>query len=114
MGLEDELKEREKEQKKYIPLNEVPSKIKAKIVDYKFKEDSRGNECFYMYLKTPEGNIVVQKYTPTGFKELRVALEKVGSAKTLQSKFVTWEQKMLGRNKFPRLVPVAPKTDVAV
>lgn len=105
MSIEEELKQRETEEKKYVPLNEVPQTVKAKIIDFKFKDDARGNNCFYLYLQTPDKNMIVQKYTPTGFKELRTAIDNAGGSAELKKKFTTWEQKMVGRNKFPRLLP---------
>lgn len=106
MSIEELLAQKEQESGKYLALDKVPNRVKVKVVDAKFKNDSGGNECLFLYLENEEAQIIVQKYTVTGFKELRTALEANGGLEKLKTKMHTWEKKMLGRSKYPRLLPI--------
>lgn len=105
MSIEDQLEEKEATTKTYMPLNEIPEQVFVKIDAHRFKSDQKGNECFFVYLKTKEGITIVQKYTPTTFKDLRLALKNAGGTAELKTKYWTWRKILAGRNKFPRLFP---------
>lgn len=44
-NLESILKQKAKEQLKFLSVAELPEVVKARIVKWEFKEDKRGNEC---------------------------------------------------------------------
>lgn len=105
MSIEDQLQERETSLSTYIPLVDIPNEVFVKVENCRFKTDQKGNDCFYAYLKQKDNRMIVQKYTPTSFKELREALKKAGGIEALGSKFWAWKKYILGRNKFARLLP---------
>ena len=110
MSLEKELDQKKAEQKVYISPQDVPETVEVILRDYKFKIDQKGNECCYLYLETEKGSIIVQKYTPTAFETLKIAIKGAGGFDHLKATQTTWKLMFAGRMMNKRLFPVpAPK-----
>ena len=110
MSMLEKLKEKASEAKEYISVAELPDEISLKIaVEPSFRVDKRGNECLFIVLDTKDGKRVVQKYTPTQYKELANLIEECGGIETLSTGYFTWKKKRIGRALNDRLFP-QPKT----
>jgi hypothetical protein len=106
----EKLKEKAKEAKEYVSVAELPDEIELRIAtEPEFKVDKRGNECLFIVLDTKDGKRVVQKYTPTQYKQLIDLLEKCGGIEALKTEFFIWKKKRIGRALNDRLFP-QPKT----
>lgn len=105
----DKLHEKATDQLESMPLTDIPDEIKVKLMNAKMKTDTRGNECVYLYLKTPSNMMITQKYPPSAFKTLEDAIHRAGGYDALKDKFRTWKKHTILRLKFDRLLP-EPKT----
>ena len=106
MSFEEELEKRAAQQPEIISVTELPEEITAKIQSYIFKADKRGNEALFLRLQTPEGKIVIQKYTPSTYKHLKEAIEKCGGYEYLKQNYTRWVKMRAGRAINERLFPV--------
>lgn len=90
-----------------IDIRNLPDKVKAKVVDYEFKEDTFKQECLYVEFESDEGKGFTQKYTRTMYGKLAAALKELGkkSISDLNDKFYTFKMTSMGRG-FPRYLPI--------
>lgn len=106
--LEGMLKEKVGEMVKYLSVTELPDIVKARLVKWEFKEDSRGNKCFYIHLETEGKEIIVQKFTKSTWLELYDRLSRIGFDR-LEKEYLTWVKANIGRAINPRLIPMVEK-----
>jgi hypothetical protein len=100
------LKERMNQAKEYISIQDLPDKVNLVLVgDLDFKADKRGNESCFVTLMTKERKYLVQKYTPSTYKELFNAIEECGGIEALRQKYLVWEKRRSGRAINDRLFP---------
>ena len=103
----NKLHEKALEQLESMPLSEIPSEEKLKLLNAKMKVDGRGNECVFIYLKTPNNLMITQKYPPSAFKILEEAIQKAGGYEALSVGFHDWKKQQIARLKFDRLLPLS-------
>lgn len=90
-----------------IDIRNLPEKVKAKVLDFEFKEDNYGEECLYVEFQNDEGKNFTQKYTKTMFSKLAAALKEFdkSSVEDLKDKLYDFRMTAMGRG-FPRYLPV--------
>jgi hypothetical protein len=104
------LREKAEQTPDYISVGEIPNEIEAKILQQpEFKVDKRGNECLFIRLITKDKKAVVQKYTPTTYKQLMNRIEECGGIEALVKQYHIWKKERSGRAINERLFPVANK-----
>jgi hypothetical protein len=107
---EEILREKAKEipQSKYMKLEEIPNKIKLKMLKKEEKLDANKNSCFYVTYQSEDEKLLTQKYTATMFTTLADRVHN--REKELETSFALYEKidtkTFRGRTGFPRLYPV--------
>jgi len=100
------LKERMEQVKEYISIQDLPDHVNLLLIgDLDFKADKRGNEACFMTLATEDKKYLVQKYTPSQYRELFYYIEKCGGIEALKQKYFIWEKRRSGRAINDRLFP---------
>lgn len=97
-----------------MSVTELPDKIYARVVDWKFKVDARGNEALFIYLLTDNKRKVIQKYTSSSYAEVKKAMDKAGGMEVCKHTMLVWKKCDLGQMKKPRLLPIpdSKKSDI--
>lgn len=109
LDLEKDLAQKAKEQPEFLSVTDLPDTMKLLLNDYKFKTDARGNEALFLYLRTKDNKMIVQKYTATSYDDILTSIKQAGGAEHLKITLSLWEKRMVGKMQKPRLVPVAEK-----
>jgi hypothetical protein len=115
MSFETEMEKKIAENPEIISCSDIPEKVFAKVRDYTFKTDSKGNQALFITLLTKDNKRIIQKYMPSSYVALNKAFEKCGKLSTLMVQMVVWKKEKLGQMVLPRLVPVpnSKETDMA-
>jgi hypothetical protein len=95
-------------EKSVISLSDLGETFKGTILKNEFKSDTRGNEAFYLTIKTATGN-VVQKYGKSLYQILSERVKLAGGQIELQTVEHIWKQEKAGRATFNRYFPVPNK-----
>jgi len=105
----EKLKKKAEETPTFLSVTDIPNQVEARILTGEFKTDKRGNECFFLRLITKDNKIIVQKYTPSTYRDLYNAMKEAGDVEYLMNNFHVWEKRRSGRAINERLFPVPAK-----
>jgi len=91
----------------FVPLSNLPSEFKGKLINMETREDRRGNPALFLTIQLDEGEQVVQKFTKMFVAELINAFKKlkIKSPKEAVGKVYRWRQTTFSRGN-PRWIPV--------
>ena len=94
-------------QRNRIDLVDLPPSIVAHVVDYEYRADSKGKECYFVNFIAEDGREFTQKYSPKHLEELVANLEHVGAGglHDLSAGWWLFRQKAF-RMGYPRMFPV--------
>ena len=103
--IEEKLKAKAEAVGEFLSISDLPNEVIAKLESGEFKVDKRGNEAFFVRLRTKDNKIIVQKYTPSTYKYLYERMQACGGAEELMKDFFLWKKERVGRVLNERLMP---------